>query len=254
MLASKLTEHEKKELYEVVVPIAKKERGKIIYDDKIIEDTFCLIEQLGFFILKFPSKDENISGFHIKKSGLDCIYINSAHTLGRQNFSAWHEYYHAVTGEGGGLSFYNKREADSIEYKAECFAGCILMPEDLVEKYLNTNRINNLRYISHENIIKMQSYFNVSYSAVVSRLIQLYPDNKKDLVNRYALSSKARAEELYDKTVKANGNLKLISPTNNVYVSQSFFEDLRTNLSKGKISDDKANSLINLLEELKIDK
>lgn len=250
MKKNELSIEEKNMLYNQVIPIAKEERKKIISNDEVISDSINLLEQLGFFVLKFPSKDDNISGFHIKKSGIDCIYVNSVNTLGRQNFSYWHEYYHAITGEGGGPSLNSQIKCNSIEFKAECFAGYMLMPNDLVIKYLKLNNISNINYIKHSDIIKMQAYFNVSYSAIITRLIQLFPESKKQLGNRYSLGKVERKEELRSKTIKFGGNLDLISSTNDVYVSQSFFNDIKSNFSQGKISSEKVNSLIKMMESL----
>lgn len=200
--SEQLTKKEKLELYKKIVPIAEVERSKILSDDMPIKDTFGLLEQLGFFILKFPSKDEDLSGFHIEKIGINCIYINTRNTYGRQNFSGWHEYYHAVVEKGEGLSYVSEQQNDPIEYKAECFAGCMLMPEKLVKEHLNKLNVTDVKYISYDNLIKMQKYFNVSYSSIVTRLIQIYPNRNKELSQRYALSKPARSEELRKKLLK----------------------------------------------------
>ncbi len=247
---NKLTIKEKITLYNEIVPIAQVERKKILSDNQVICDTFQLLEQLGFFILRFPSNNDDLSGFHIKKSGINCIYINSNHTLGRQYFSAWHEYYHSITGEGDILCFESERKTSKIEYKAECFASCMLMPKNLIEKALKKYQVDDLNYISYKQIILMQKYFNVSYSAILTRLIQLYPNKKDVLGKRYSLSHPNKSKELLDKTIEYKGNTELIKPTRDVYVSQTFFEDINQNYSLGRISKDKVNSLIELLGTL----
>lgn len=245
----RLTEEEKNKAYNEVVPIAQQFRKMYIPENQKVENTFKILEeQLGYFILKFPSKDSDLSGFHIKKSGIHCIYINSSHTLGRQIFSAWHECYHAINDQSG-LSFLSKSDKDIEEYKAECFAGCILMPENLVKLYIAKKSIK-LDYISYDDIIKMQHYFGVSYKAMVTRLIQLFPENKGTLKKRYALSSPLKEKELEARTLQAGFDTALIRPTNDFYVSHKFIEDIQFNLKNNRISYEKAISLINLIESM----
>ncbi len=128
-----LTDEEKNKLYSEVYPIAIKFRETFIGEQEVIKDTFKMIEQLGFLLLRFPAINGNTSlgGFTIHKEPYDCIYINSRQNLGRQYMSCWHECYHAHTGEGKGLSYIDSVKQDPVEYKADLFAGLILMPENL---------------------------------------------------------------------------------------------------------------------------
>jgi Zn-dependent peptidase ImmA (M78 family) len=247
---ARLSTQDKEVLYQSIVPIASEYRKKILDENKPIEDTFAVLEELGFLIVRFPAA-ENLSGFHIKKSGKDCIFINSNHPLGRQHFSSWHEYYHAVTGEGGGLSLTNQRDHDEIEYKAECFAGCILMPETLVRTYVLKNRVN-LKFISHLEIIKMQNYFRVSYSAMITRLIQIYPEHKSTFGSRYALGSIKRKGDLLSKTVQANGDILLIQPTYGVILPHSFYDNIKYNLEENRISKEKGAAIWDLIDSIKV--
>lgn len=245
----KLTEDEKNKAYNEVVPIVQQFRKRYVPENQKVENTFKILEeQLGFFVLKFPSKDSNLSGFHIEKSGIHCIYINSSHTLGRQIFSAWHECYHAINGQSS-LSFLSKLNKDIEEYKAECFAGCILMPENLVRHYIAQKAIN-LDYISYDDIIRMQHYFGVSYKAMVTRLIQLFPQSKNTLQKRFVLGEKYKSKELEQRTLQAGFETALIKPTNDFYVSHKFIEDIQFNLKNNRISQEKAMSLIRLIESM----
>lgn len=245
----RLKTEEKTKAYNEVVPVAQQFRRKYIPDNEIIKDTIRVLEeQLGYFILKFPSKDENLSGFHIEKSGVHCIYVNSGHPLGRQFFSAWHECYHAINGQIS-VSLTDKINKDIEEFKAECFAGCILMPEGIMRQYIIYNSIN-LDYLSYIDIIKMQHFFGVSYSAMITRLIQLFPQYTHKLQPRYALGKRARKKELEENTLQANCSINLIKPTNDFYVSHKFFENIQFNLKNERISQEKAMSLINLIESM----
>lgn len=239
------------ELHRQIAPIASEYRKKFLDENEPVKDTFHTLEQLGYFIVRFPT-DNNLSGFHIKKSGFDCIFVNSAQPLARQYFSAWHECYHAYTGEGGGVSLKDDIEYNEIEFKAECFAGCILMPENMIREYIRRHRIN-LNYTKYNQLINMQNYFRVSLNALLTRIIQIFPEKKKALANRFSLSHPNRIEEMKNIIEQVDGDQTLILPTNNFTVSQRFYEKLHSNLSQDRISPDKAHSILEMLETFRED-
>lgn len=247
--AKKLTREQKEKAYKDVTPIARQFRQNLLPSDQKVLNAFWLLEEkLGFFIVKFPSEDNNLSGFHITKSGIHCIYINSAQVLGRQYFSLWHECYHAINNQVS-VSYLNKLDCDIEEYKAECFASNILMPENLVADYIKKSGIN-FEYISYNQLINMQHSFKVSYKALIHRLIELYPRYKITLTTRYGLGSIAKAQELENRTRQLGLDTSLIKPTNDIYVSPGFIEDIQYNLGQKRISNSKAEALISILEEM----
>lgn len=245
MNKSSISKERRRELYLQIEPIAQKARESIIDCNSVIEDSFKLLEQQGFFIVGFPAKDDKLSGFHAEKSNIHFIYVNTAHDLGRQYFSMWHEYYHIYTGEKSDVSLLDNRDSDEIEYKAECFAGCILMPKNLVDRYLKINGID-VNWLSHANLIKMYTYFGVSYNAMLTRLIQLYPYCKK-LHSLYGLSKPGRKDELIFKIRENGGNESLMHPTNRLYISPKFFENLQFNIENNRISNQKVDGIIEML-------
>lgn len=246
----KLTPEKKVELYHSVVPIAEEFRFRFLNKDAPIEDTFETLERLGYFIVRFPAHND-LSGFHIKKGEYNCIFVNSSHSLGRQYYSAWHECYHAYTGDIGGISLFGDMQHSEMEQRAEYFASCILMPEDLVRKYIHQNGLSNLKYIKYEQLIIMQNYFRVSFSALITRLIKLYPSYKKDLSNRYNIGRPENAQKLLGKIHAVGGDESLVLPTNKFSVSKRFYELLYSNLEGDRISVDKAESILELLESMK---
>ena len=252
----KLTDDEKAKLYKEVHPIALEYRESFIGKDEVIKDTFKMIEQLGFLLIRFPAigEDTSLSGFTIYKNPYHCIYVNSRQNLGRQYLSCWHECYHILTGEGGGMSYVEELTENPIEYKANAFASIMLMPDELVKKYIDNHDIS-LDYLSHEDIIKMQNYFNVGYSAMLARIIQLYPEYKAKIQNRYAIASDnpTQRSRLEEKTAAVNGNLQLINATNDIYIPDSFYDNLEFNLEKKRISKEKAFELLKVIDGLKDD-
>lgn len=247
---NKLNNANKNLLYQSAKRIAEDFQTKYIDKSQPIRDTFEILEQLGFFIVQFPA-DDKLSGFHIKKSDYNCIFINSAHTLGRQYFSAWHECYHAFTNDVGGISLSGEAEYDETEFKADSFASCILLPEDLVMQYLRENKISNVKYITYDQLIVMQNYFRVSYSSLITRLIKLFPENKIDLSKRYSLGRQSSVLRLEKKVNEVGGDLSLIRPTNDFYISPKFYEKLYSNLDQDRITVDKTHSILEFLESVK---
>lgn len=214
------------------------------YDKKLrypFENSFTVLEELGCLIYGAPLESD-ISGFYNVKAGIPCIYINTAHSLGRQNFSAWHEFYHHISGETSSISYIQDGKKDVVEEKADLFAGMILMPSNLIEEQLKKLNVYDPKYTSYDHIIKMQHYFKVSYSAIVKRLIQLYPD--ANLNNRFGIANKKRSQELIEKTIALGFSTALITPTNDIYLSPTFFDDLDFNLTHGRISEEKVEEVI----------
>ena len=248
-----LTEQEKAKLYEEVYPIALEFRKSFISEHEVIKDTFETIEQLGFLLLRFPAIDGStaLSGFTIHKAPYDCIYINSRQNLGRQYMSCWHECYHIHTGEGNGISYVDAAKQDPIEYKADVFAGLVLMPEKLVREYIRKNSIL-LQYLSHEDIIRMQNYFRVGYSAMLNRILQIYPEYKETLKNRFVIArdTQTQREKLAQKTISVQGDLQLINATNDIYIPDSFINDIEYNVREKRISKEKAYELLQVIDGL----
>jgi Zn-dependent peptidase ImmA (M78 family) len=251
-LTNKLTPKEKDFYYKSIIPIADEARKEFMGDYEPINNSFETIEQLGFLVLRFPSRgDSDLSGFFMRKSENNCIYINTNQTLGRQFTSIWHEYYHYYTNDGQGLSYVSKVTTDPSEFKADTFAGCILMPEKIVKQYIEINNIL-LNRISYIELIKMQNYFRVSLAALLVRLIQIYPNEKDVLQKRFAITKNNinTITRLQNYTMQANGDIRLIQPTNEVYIPESFYDNLENNLNNNRISKEKAYELLKVIEEL----
>ncbi|MBO0588412.1 ImmA/IrrE family metallo-endopeptidase [Sporosarcina sp. E16_8] len=244
-----ITTERKVELYKEVIPIAEKFRQSYLDGDSPIKDTFETMERLGFFVVRFPAHND-LSGFHINKAGFDCVFINSAHTLGRQYFSAWHECYHAYTGEGGGVSLQGAAEHDEMEQKADFFAGCILMPENQIENYLQENRLSNLKYIKIDELIMMQNHFRVSYASLLTRLVNLYPHYRNDLSTRWAIGGLKQKERMLQIINRLAMDEQLVQPTNDFSVPKSFYHKLQQNLEDDRISTSGVQEIFVLIESI----
>ncbi|MCU9612741.1 ImmA/IrrE family metallo-endopeptidase [Caldibacillus lycopersici] len=247
---TKFTSDQKKEIYSSVVSMAEKFRNDFLDTSKPIGDTFNTLEELGYILVRFPAH-KDLSGFQITKGNYKCIFVNSAHSLGRQYFSAWHECYHAYSGDKGSISLFSETKYNEMELKANLFAACILMPEDLVMKYLYENNLTNLSDVSYEQLIKMQNYFRVSYRALITRLIELYPKFSNALRPKFDLANEENKELIIQYVIKVNGDISLVQPTNDFVISQRFYKKLHDNLAENRISAEKAQEIYNFLEDIR---
>ncbi len=212
------------------------------------DDSITKIESLGIFIL-IAAAPEKISGFCMAIGEDTFIFINKNHTLGRQNYSLWHEVYHWYTGTFGSVSIGNEFAIDEIEYSAEYFASLVLIDAEHLKGILRHNGFNskNIIYIKNDEIIKLQHYFKVSYSAMVNKLVELFPE--AHLSNRYALGSLSKREELVEKTLKLELDLSLIENTTNSYITPSLFEWLSIANDENRISKEQIERLVIFIEE-----
>lgn len=242
-----ITEEDRANFYKEIYPIAIAERKKLFKDNNL-NNEIDVLERLGFIIVKFPSKDKDLSGFCIKKSGNKCIYINTNTTKGRQQFSLWHEYYHLITDDGIGVSYKDGEKYSKSECRAHLFASLFLMPESVVNNYIYMNNIT-LPYIKNHQILDMSNKFKVSFSAILYRIIQIYPKCKNDLGKRFAT---ANSYNKLKKLAEQNRlSIEYEDTTRESYITETFFEQIEENYNAKKITDEKLAFIRDLLEKAK---
>lgn len=247
MPRNKITQEEKKIFCKDIAPIAIRERKKL-FKDNDLSNEINVLEQLGFIVVKFPSKDTKLSGFCIEKSGYKCIYINSNTSLGRQRFSLWHEYYHLITGDGIGISYDDDLEYDESECRAHLFSGLFIMPENLIRNYIENKNIT-MPYIKNIDILEMANKFRVSFSAMLYRIIQIYPIYSNDLCKRFSLANNEK--KLREFAINNNLSITYENITKDCYVTKIFFEQIEKNFKENKITDEKISYIKQLLDMAK---
>ncbi len=148
------------------------ERKRLQLGNSPITDIFQLIRQQGVHVFKRKLEDKNISGLYIKHPEAGhCILINYLDDLYRQNFSAAHEYCHALFDSSleQEMTYFNKNK-DFREWRANSFAGNFLVPEKAIHKYY---KIQN-NYEEWLTLIKqMCSDFSVSSKVIIIRLYDI---------------------------------------------------------------------------------
>lgn len=211
-----------------------------------IGNSIEIAESLGFFVVSIPAPDE-VSGFTRTQDGKSMIFVNANHNLGRQYYSIWHEIYHWYTGDGNDISLMGSDIYNETEKKAEYFAAEILMDSNKVKSELSKLNINNLDFIKIIEIIKLQYIFQVSYSAMLTRLITLFPENRASLSKRYGIT---RDRDRLLKTIRGqgySGDLEL--PTKTTYISPSLFYYMESNITEGKLSPENVKGIVSFIEK-----
>lgn len=151
--------------------MADEERRRLGFGDGPIRNIFSILELNGLHILRLPIPEKSkISGvfifFEIEKAAF--ALVNSSQTLGRQAFTAAHEYCHYLKDRNTGpiidnpdifideyLSLYHPREKF-----AQKFALRFLMPpakiKEIIEKDLCSKRL------SYADVLYLRRYFGIN--------------------------------------------------------------------------------------------
>ena len=120
-------------------------------------------------VLWFPMKT-NIGGCCSKTDEDNIIFVNTNHTIGRQNFTLAHELYHLLYDDIGEFVVCGVNTNSESEKNANDFASALLMPDSDLYWFKNKNNIDDW---SLEDVIKCEQYFQVSNSAMLMRLKNL---------------------------------------------------------------------------------
>lgn len=130
----------------------------------------------GYFVFEMPFEDDEIGALCYKGDGLGYIVVNTSLPRVNVNFAIAHEIYHVFFGEDEFVSkvefadehYYEHEE----EYAANLFAGMLLMPEislrRMYAKFKDDSGENET-----DTIIRLMSYYQVPYMAVLIRCLEL---------------------------------------------------------------------------------
>ena len=161
-------------------------------------------------VLWFPMKT-NISGCCSKTDDDKVIFINTNHTIGRQNFTLAHELYHLLYEDINEFIVCGISNKSQSERNADNFASSFLMPDSALYWFKNKNRIDVDWTI--EDIIRCEQYYQVSRSTMLIRLKKLDWISQKEF-DEYGVNIIREADRLgYDT------GLYKASPENQKYSS-----------------------------------
>ena len=120
-------------------------------------------------VLWFPMKT-SISGCCSKTKEDKVIFINTNHTIGRQNFTLAHELYHLLYEDIGDFIVCGVDNDSQSERNANKFASNLLVSDSALYWFKNKNQIEEW---TCEDIIKCEQYYQVSRSTMLNRLKKL---------------------------------------------------------------------------------
>lgn len=150
------------------------ERERLVLGKQPIENIFELIRTQGIHIFKRQLEDKNISGLYINHPVAGhCILVNYLDDLYRQNFSAAHEYCHALfdSSQGQEVTYLkSSNNGSELEWRANSFAGNFLVSKQRIE--LDYSPVDN--YEAWVSLIRqIAERFLVSSQVVIIRLSEL---------------------------------------------------------------------------------
>lgn len=140
---------------------------------QIVRSSF---QEKGYLVFEMPFADDEIGALCYKGDGIGYVVLNTSLPRVNVNFAIAHEIYHVFYGSNEFVSkvefaddhYYEHEE----EYAANLFAGMLLMPEVSFRRMFS-----KFKEESHgdeaETIIRLMSYYQVPYMAVLIRSLEL---------------------------------------------------------------------------------
>ncbi|MFK4333486.1 Zn-dependent peptidase ImmA (M78 family) [Bacillus sp. RC240] len=246
-----LSDLENKKLEIEAREFAEKIRGDLGLDDSNPIDIIALLETHG--ILVFQITNLGTSGFIRVLEGNKAIFLNASEPLGRQYYTAIHEYCHILRDldRVKEIEDYTKEqktiEFNKMERFAFKFADYFLMPERSLVHYLHLSNIKDFQSIGYKEIFGIQQYFKLSYKQV-TRMLNKYDIISKEQRNELnKISSKEKPNELIDATKKAGYDTAIVCPLPESRIPARFMRCLIENIQQQRITKKKAQYLADLL-------
>lgn len=212
---------------------ARKKLGIDIFDP--IENISNLLQKKANISIIKKRLTNDISGICSKSDdGIMAILVNTNFSLGRQNFTLAHEYYHLMYDKN--LDKYDKEK----ESKANTFASYFIMPKEALDYYLEKKNIPKKKDILTPNdIIEISSYFRLSYLATIVRLEKSEKLLSKDKSIEY---QKINAQEL---AISRGISTRLYTATQEGFLAKSdYVDEVKKALENNKITEGKYESLL----------
>ncbi|EFZ1984538.1 ImmA/IrrE family metallo-endopeptidase, partial [Shigella flexneri] len=209
-----LSELEKKKIEIEAREYSQEVRKRLGILENDYVDVIPLLERQG--ILVFQIIDLSTSGFIRVLEGKNTVFLNASEPLGRQYYTAVHEYCHILRDldkikEIEDYSVEQKTiEFKKMEYFAFKFADYFLIPERALISHLHITNIKDFSTIEVEEVLGIQEYFKLSYRQV-TRMLNKYDiisASKRDELNK--ISSKEHPNQLLDAIINAGYDPSLI--------------------------------------------
>lgn len=221
---------------------ANKIRSALGLGNDPISNIFQLLESEGIYLFS-KRLNGKASAMFMRNQGFHLVVINSSNTLGHQIFSAAHEFSHYLFDKDlmWSACIVNKyNQQNENERLADLFASFFLMPEEGIFNHLDKRGVKNFVNLSIEDIISLQQYFNVSWSAMLYRLKNI------------GLIGQSNFDEL--KNIGIIKEASLLGYSIDIYqvperdiISQKYIEKVITLYKKDEISERKKDEYLKLV-------
>lgn len=200
-------------------------------------DIFTILDHCSILIRR--PLESQFSGFSTFLEGEFIVVLNTNYTLGHERFTGAHELYHLTYNQDilcrEHLMLSGNHEEEN---KAQGFAAEFLMPEDGVkDSFLKVvGEEISADKVEARHIIRLQHIFQVSYAAMLKRLIQLNlcAVKRYDFLRDYGKLE--RTDELQQITLREGYDIHLIQPSKITSISDEYIQATRSNFEKKNIS------------------
>lgn len=164
-----------------------------------------LLYSEGYIIIELPFKDKEIGAICYKGDTLGYIILNSSLPKVNVNFALSHEIYHAFyrkdkASKGVELYINEHYYEHEEEMSANLFAGIFLMPtpsfKEMFSKFSNEQGAEDAGITI---IVKLMSYFEVPYMAVLIRAYELGLLKDGELLRELLEADSCRIEEEFSR-------------------------------------------------------
>lgn len=204
-----------------------------------INDIFSFVNIQDIELIRYPFGKDTILGFSTVFEGKKVIVSNSSEILSREIYTIAHELAHIEYDFSDGMQLTLKidknehnSQADYCEVRAYYFADCLLMPENNIKDFIRYNIKKSPSELSAINIVAMQLEFNVSYSALVQRLLDLElidTAKKDDLYSQRDFYTSRRLFQMI------GSDDDLLTPYNKIAVPPKYSDYVLSNYQNGAI-------------------
>lgn len=194
--------------------MAVEERRRLGLGEEPIRDIFALLEANGCRVLRLPMpEDSKVSGVFIYLEHKEAAFtlVNSGQSIGRQAFSAAHEYCHYLKDRNEGpvidnpdvfideyVELYHPREQF-----AQMFAARFLMPpskvREIIEKDFRSQRL------TFDQVLYLKRYFGVSTPAMLRTLRNMGYVSRAQFGEYVKLDPDKREKEIFGNVADSNG-------------------------------------------------
>lgn len=141
---------------------AKILRKKWKLENTPIYDLVGFLEDLGIKIFEVE-EDESFAGFSCWEKRTPIIVLNIKNVdIPRRRFTVLHEISHLL------LKFDDKLNKEEIERFCNYFAGAMLLPKDVLMKY-----VGNMESITLEELKRIKSKYGISIFAIIVRIMSI---------------------------------------------------------------------------------